>query len=89
MRVIFPLLEGDLLHLKDSLENLYQSGESPIRAADGTDKYHLGAAAPILSQGDLMGCVMLLLGENDSPLQDSDRTLARTAASFLGMQLES
>lgn len=68
---------------------LYQSGESPIRAADGTDKYHLGAAAPILSQGDLMGCVMLLLGENDSPLQDSDRTLARTAASFLGMQLES
>ena len=67
---------------------LYQSGESPIRAADGTDKYHLGAAAPILSQGDLMGCVLLLLGENDAPLQDSDRALARTAASFLGMQLE-
>lgn len=67
---------------------LYQSGESPIRAADGTDKYHLGAAAPILSQGDLMGCVLLLLGENDAPLQDSDRALARTAAGFLGMQLE-
>ena len=67
---------------------LYQSGESPIRAADGTDKYHLGAAAPILSQGDLMGCVMLLLGENDSPLQEGDRALARTAAGFLGMQLE-
>lgn len=67
---------------------LYQSGESPIRAADGADKYHLGAAAPILSQGDLMGCVMLLLGENDAPLQDADRALARTAASFLGMQLE-
>ena len=44
---------------------------------------------PILSQGDLMGCVMLLLGENDAPLQDADRALARTAASFLGMQLES
>ena len=68
---------------------LYQSGESPIRAADGAEKYHLGAAAPILSQGDLMGCVMLLLGEDDAPLQDSDRTLARTAASFLGLQLES
>ena len=68
---------------------LYQSGESPIRAADGAEKYHLGAAAPILSQGDLMGCVMLLLGENDAPLSDADRMLARTAASFLGMQLES
>ncbi len=67
---------------------LFQSGDAPIPASDGTEKYHLGAAAPILSQGDLMGCVMLLLGENDAPLQDSDRTLARTAASFLGMQLE-
>ena len=68
---------------------LYKNGESPIRASEGMDKYHLGAAAPILSQGDLMGCVMLLLGENDAPLQDADRTLARTAAGFLGMQLES
>ena len=50
---------------------------------------HLGAASPILSQGDLMGCVLLLLGENDKPLQESDQCLARTAAGFLGKQLES
>ena len=68
---------------------LFQSGDSPIRAADGSDKYHLGAAAPILSQGDLMGCVLLLLGEDDQPLQESDQFLARTAAGFLGKQLES
>ena len=42
---------------------LYQTGDTPIPAADGAEKYHLGAAAPILSQGDLMGCVMLLLGD--------------------------
>lgn len=68
---------------------LFQSGDSPIRASDGADKYHLGAAAPILSQGDLMGCVLLLLGEDDQPLQESDQCLARTAAGFLGKQLES
>ena len=67
---------------------LFKSGEAPIRASDSTEKYHLGAAAPILSQGDLMGCVLLLLNENDAPLQEADRTLARTAAGFLGMQLE-
>lgn len=67
---------------------LYKSGDSLIRAADGTEKYHLGAASPILSQGDLMGCVLLLLGENDSPLHESDQYLARTAASFLGRQME-
>ena len=68
---------------------LFQSGDSPIPASDSSDKYHLGAAAPILSQGDLMGCVLLLLGEGDSPLQEADQSLARAAAGFLGKQMES
>ena len=68
---------------------LFQAGEAPIPAFDGSDKYHLGAAAPILSQGDLMGCVLLLLSEGDSPLQEADQRLAKTAAGFLGKQMES
>ena len=68
---------------------LYQSGDALIRASDSSDKYHLGAASPILSQGDLMGCVMLLLSEGDGPLQEADQCLARTAAGFLGRQMES
>ena len=67
----------------------YESGGTLIRAAEGTDKYHLGVAAPILSQGDLMGCVMLLLDENDMPLQEADQGLAKIAAGFLGRQMES
>lgn len=67
----------------------YEAGETQLRAAEGTDKYHLGVAAPILSQGDLMGCVMLLIGENDSPLGEADQKLAQTVASFLGKQMES
>ena len=68
---------------------LFKSGDTPIRASDGEDKYHLGAASPILSQGDLMGAVLLLLGENDTPLQEADQGLAKTAAGFLGRQMES
>ena len=67
----------------------YQEGEAVIRACEGTDKYHLGVASPILSQGDLMGCVMMLLQENDAPLQEADQKLAQTAAGFLGRQMES
>ena len=79
----------ELARLMEQRKNyLYTSGENRIRAAEGADKYHLGAAAPILSQGDLMGCVMLLLGEGDSPLTEQDRRLAQTAASFLGKQME-
>lgn len=81
---------AELEKLMEQRKNyLYKSGDTPIFAADGEEKYQLGAAAPILSQGDLMGCVMLLLGEGDSPLQEADQGLAKTAAGFLGKQMES
>ncbi len=67
----------------------YSSGETKLKVTEGSDKYHLGAAAPILCQGDLMGCVMLLLGEDSQPLPEGDRRLVQTAASFLGKQMES
>ena len=67
----------------------YQTGETAIPASESTDKYHLGVAAPILSQGDLMGCVMLLLQEQDKPLTEAEQVLAQTAAGFLGKQMES
>ena len=66
----------------------YQPGDALIRAAEGSDKYHLGVAAPILSQGDLMGCVMLLMSEDSAPLQEADQRLAQTVAGFLGKQME-
>ena len=66
----------------------YTNGESLIRATESSDKYHLGVAAPILSQGDLMGCVMLLMGDDRTPLSESDQILAQTMAGFLGRQME-
>ena len=36
-----------------------------------------------------MGCVMLLLQEDDKPLSEFDQKLAQTAAGFLGKQMES
>ena len=67
----------------------YEFGGTKVRATEASDKYHLGVAAPILSQGDLMGCVMLLLDEEDTPLAVEDQRLAQTVAGFLGKQMES
>jgi len=80
----------ELDKLMESRRNYrYMPGESLLPATEGSDKYHLGVAAPILSQGDLMGCVMLLLGENSEPPAEADQRLARTVAGFLGKQMES
>ena len=67
----------------------YEPGQALLKATESSDKYHLGVAAPILCQGDLMGCVMLLMGENSDALAESDQRLAQTVAGFLGMQMES
>ena len=67
----------------------YNAGEALIPASEASDKYHLGVAAPILCQGDLMGCVLLLLSEGDSPLKEADQSLAKAATGFLGKQMES
>ena len=36
-----------------------------------------------------MGCVMLLMNEEDKPLAEEDQRLAQTVAGFLGRQMES
>ena len=68
---------------------LFRDGDAPVRVSEGNDKYHLGIAAPILSQGDLMGCAMLLLHDNDKPLSEGEQKLMQTVAGFLGKQMES
>ena len=67
----------------------YQTGDIRVKAAEGTEKYHLGVASPILCQGDLMGCMMMLLSENEEPLSEADQKMVQVAANFLGSQMES
>ena len=68
---------------------LCKPGDIPVRPTDSTEKYQLGVASPILSQGDLMGCVMLLLNDDSAPVTEADQKLTQTIAGFLGKQMES
>ena len=66
----------------------WREGEKPVRVCEGSEQYHIGAAAPILSEGDLMGCVALLLENDSEPLGESELKLVQTVAGFLGRQME-
>ena len=65
-----------------------KTGDPLVPVVEGVDKYHLAVAAPILSRGDLMGCVMLLSESGARPLEEADQKIAQTAAGFLGKQME-
>ena len=80
---------AELEQLMEQRKNYrYHTGETRLRAAEAVERYHLGVAAPIIAEGDLMGCVMLLMAENDAAPTESEQKLAQTVASFLGRQME-
>ncbi len=66
----------------------FAPGGAGIAISEQAEKYHLGVATPILSEGDVMGCVMLLLTEDDQPLGEPEQKLVQTVAGFLGQQME-
>ncbi|HIS51498.1 MAG TPA: recombinase family protein [Candidatus Onthomonas avicola] len=71
---------------------LYQHrvGESAIPiTADGVSKLNASLAAPILSEGDVMGCVILCEREGGQALGETEYKLAQAISGFLGRHMES
>lgn len=65
----------------------YQRGGKLVPVTAGEDKYNLALAAPIISEGDVMGGVMFL-SDSDAPESgEVEYKLAQTIAGFLGRQL--
>lgn len=80
---------ADLENLMEQRKSYrYSPGNVKLRAVEGSEKYYLGAAAPIVAQGDLMGCVMLLMDEEETLPAEGDQKLVQTVAGFLGRQME-
>ncbi len=62
-------------------------GGKGVPVVEGRDRL-AGIAAPILSSGDVTGCVCILMNEAGAMPGDTDIKLAQVAAAFLGKQME-
>ena len=63
--------------------------EQALSLCDGSDKYRVLIAVPILSEGDVLGCVAFV-SDGDAPaLGEVELKLAQTVAGFLGRHMES
>ena len=86
--------------LSDELEQIIESrslyvwneGMESINVIADGGTHTVRCAMPILSQGDIVGCVVSLVGEagteKNAPMVDVETKLIQTAAGFLGRQLE-
>lgn len=67
----------------------YKSGEHKVPVVDGQEKHFAGIAAPIVAEGDVSGCVIFVLGDNENEFSETEYKLAQTVATFLSKQMES
>lgn len=66
----------------------HQNGENPLPVCEESDKYRLDAAAPILSEGDVLGSV-LFVSQEGSAAGEAEYKLVQMVAAFLGRHMES
>lgn len=87
------LLEKPISHdLEQIMENRRvfhpEDGEKAPLLVSGEDRYNVAVAAPILSEGDVLGCMVFVTLVGSPPAGDLERKLAQTVAGFLGRQME-
>lgn len=66
-----------------------QEGDRALPVAEGIAGYSVALAVPIISEGDVMGCVVFLDGDGSAPTGEVEDKVAQTVAGFLGKQMES
>ena len=67
----------------------FSSGGSELPVSQASDKYRISVAVPVIAEGDLMGCVLLLTEDGAPALDEAEQKLVQTVAGFLGRQMES
>ena len=82
-------ISAGLEHIMEGRSSYRFNGGSCIPVSDGEEKFCVSVAAPVVSEGDVMGCVLFICQNGGGACSDIEFTLAQTVASFLGKQMES
>lgn len=65
-----------------------ESGVSSLPVTENDSGFCLAVAAPVVSEGDLMGAVIFVTPKNSPPVTDVEYKLAQTVSAFIGKQME-
>ena len=82
-------ISGDLEQLMESRDLFAENGACKVPVAEGEERWCLAVAAPILSQGDVLGCVTLLQPTGGEHAGGTEERRADAVSNCLGRQRES
>ena len=83
-------------HISAQLEQIMEdrgiyraaAGERGVYVTESLDRYCASIAAPIISEGDALGLVVFVSGEEACSADDAEYKLAQAIAGFLGRHME-
>jgi len=81
-------ITAGLTDIMDSRKLYTATPRTEIPFAEGEDILYISVAAPILAEGDVMGCVVFVAKQSSPEPTEVQVKLAFTVASFLGKQME-
>jgi len=67
----------------------FHAGEPPVPICESNDTFLVSIAAPILSEGDVMGCVLFAGTADQLATGEVEYKLIQTVSGFLGKHMES
>lgn len=67
----------------------HKAGQETIPVCEDGSQYTVVTAAPILSEGDVLGCVLFVSADGEATGSETDYKLVQTVAGFLGRHMES
>ena len=83
-------ISGELEQIMEDRRIYQRTGnERRIAVTDAADKYSTGVAAPIISEGDVLGLVLFVEDSETTVTGETEYKLAQTIAAFLGKHMES
>ena len=82
-------ISSQLAEIMDSRAAYRHAGGNELPVTQSDSKYRVSVAAPVISEGDLMGSVLFVSERNGANGTELEYKLAQTAACFLGKQMES
>ena len=66
----------------------HQTGAAPFLVTESKSGLFVSLAAPIIAQGDVLGCILLADTEGSWLPGETERTLLETISGFLGRHME-
>ena len=85
--VVEKRVSAQVERLMEERQSFLASGQ-PVPLCDGGDKYQVLLAVPILSEGDVLGCVLFVSDGSAPAPGEAELKLAQATAGFLGRHME-